>query len=113
MSVLCQQRPADRNRLALAESVNGSPELVTARLGEVDVIILCVPTPLTKHREPDLTYVTQTTESIAPHLRHGQLVVLGDCAGVYRFDGYSWGALEWEGGAGRREGVGRRALGAR
>ena len=32
----------------------------------------------------------------------GQLVVLGDCAGVYRFDGYSWGALEWEGGAGRR-----------
>jgi UDP-N-acetyl-D-glucosamine dehydrogenase len=47
-----------------------------SRLGEVDVIILCVPTPLTKHREPDLTYVTQTTESIAPHLRHGQLVVL-------------------------------------
>lgn len=47
-----------------------------SRLGEVDAIILCVPTPLTKHREPDLTYVTQTTESIAPHLRHGQLVVL-------------------------------------
>lgn len=47
-----------------------------SRLGEVDAIILCVPTPLTKHREPDLTYVTQTTESIAPHLRRGQLVVL-------------------------------------
>ncbi len=47
-----------------------------SRLGEVDVIILCVPTPLTKYREPDLTYVTRTTESIAPHLRRGQLVVL-------------------------------------
>lgn len=47
-----------------------------SRLGEVDAIILCVPTPLTRHREPDLTYVTQTTESIAPHLRRGQLVVL-------------------------------------
>ncbi|MBY0319790.1 MAG: nucleotide sugar dehydrogenase, partial [Reyranella sp.] len=42
-----------------------------SRLGEVDAIILCVPTPLTRHREPDLTYVTQTTESIAPHLRRG------------------------------------------
>ncbi|GEP58629.1 nucleotide sugar dehydrogenase [Reyranella soli] len=47
-----------------------------SRLGEVDAIILCVPTPLTRHREPDLTYVTQTTESIAPYLRRGQLVVL-------------------------------------
>ncbi|WP_295137688.1 nucleotide sugar dehydrogenase [uncultured Reyranella sp.] len=47
-----------------------------SRLGEVDVIIMCVPTPLTKHREPDLTYVTRTTESIAPYLRRGQLVVL-------------------------------------
>ncbi len=47
-----------------------------SRLGEVDAIILCVPTPLTRHREPDLTYVTQTTESIAPHLRRGHLVVL-------------------------------------
>lgn len=47
-----------------------------SRLREVDVIILCVPTPLTKHREPDLTYVTRTTESITPHLRRGQLIVL-------------------------------------
>lgn len=47
-----------------------------SRLAEVDAIILCVPTPLTKHREPDLTYVTQTAESIVPYLRPGQLVVL-------------------------------------
>src|SRR5713101_496422 len=47
-----------------------------SRLSEVDAIILCVPTPLTRQREPDLTYVERTTESIAPHLRRGQLVVL-------------------------------------
>ena len=47
-----------------------------SRLREVDAIILCVPTPLTRQREPDLTYVERTTESIAPHLRRGQLVVL-------------------------------------
>src|SRR5580693_6304836 len=47
-----------------------------SRLGEVDAIILCVPTPLTRQREPDLTYVVNTTESIVPHLRRGQLVVL-------------------------------------
>jgi UDP-N-acetyl-D-glucosamine dehydrogenase len=47
-----------------------------SRLAEVDAIILCVPTPLTRQREPDLTFVTHTAESIAPHLRHGQLIVL-------------------------------------
>jgi UDP-N-acetyl-D-glucosamine dehydrogenase len=47
-----------------------------SRLAEVDAILLCVPTPLTRQREPDLTYVVRTTESIAPHLRTGQLVVL-------------------------------------
>jgi UDP-N-acetyl-D-glucosamine dehydrogenase len=46
------------------------------RLLEVDAIILCVPTPLTRQREPDLTFVIRTTESIAPHLKRGQLVVL-------------------------------------
>jgi UDP-N-acetyl-D-glucosamine dehydrogenase len=47
-----------------------------ARLAEVDAILLCVPTPLTRQREPDLTYIVRTTQSIAPYLRHGQLVVL-------------------------------------
>jgi UDP-N-acetyl-D-glucosamine dehydrogenase len=47
-----------------------------SRLGEVDAIILCVPTPLTRQREPDLTYIVNTTESIVPYLRRGQLVVL-------------------------------------
>ncbi|MDQ6432569.1 nucleotide sugar dehydrogenase [Mesorhizobium sp. LHD-90] len=41
-----------------------------------DAIVICVPTPLTKHREPDLSYVAGTARSIAPHLRKNQLVVL-------------------------------------
>jgi UDP-N-acetyl-D-glucosamine dehydrogenase len=47
-----------------------------SRLGEVDAIVLCVPTPLTKQREPDLSFIVSTTEAVAPHLRPGHLVVL-------------------------------------
>lgn len=47
-----------------------------AALARCDVIAICVPTPLTRHREPDLTYVTTTAEAIASRLRTGQLVVL-------------------------------------
>jgi UDP-N-acetyl-D-glucosamine dehydrogenase len=48
----------------------------TRRFAEMDVIIICVPTPLTEAREPDLTYIVRTGESIRPRLRAGQLVVL-------------------------------------
>jgi len=41
-----------------------------------DVIIICVPTPLTKHREPDLRFVTETCEQLLPHLRKGQVMIL-------------------------------------
>lgn len=47
-----------------------------SRLAECDVIAICVPTPLTKYREPDLSYVEKTCRDIAAHLRKGQLVVL-------------------------------------
>ncbi|WP_210485922.1 nucleotide sugar dehydrogenase [Microvirga antarctica] len=47
-----------------------------ARLAEPDAILICVPTPLTKHREPDLSYVVNTARAIAPRLRKGQLIVL-------------------------------------
>jgi UDP-N-acetyl-D-glucosamine dehydrogenase len=57
-----------RGRLrATAESV---------QLASCDVIIICVPTPLTRHREPDLSYVQSTARTVAQHLRSGQLVVL-------------------------------------
>ncbi len=47
-----------------------------SRTPEADALILCVPTPLDKHREPDLSYVIDTVESIVPHLRAGQVVSL-------------------------------------
>lgn len=43
---------------------------------EADALILCVPTPLNKYREPDLTYVLQTMDALVPYLRHGQLISL-------------------------------------
>ncbi|RLQ84998.1 nucleotide sugar dehydrogenase [Notoacmeibacter ruber] len=46
------------------------------RLSECDVIVICVPTPLSSHREPDLSFVIATTEMIAASLRKGQLIVL-------------------------------------
>ncbi len=45
-------------------------------LREMDAIIICVPTPLDEHREPDLSFIRNTAESIREHLRAGQLVVL-------------------------------------
>ncbi|MFN3514872.1 MAG: nucleotide sugar dehydrogenase [Phenylobacterium sp.] len=47
-----------------------------ARLSEPDVILICVPTPITKNRDPDLSYVAATAEAIGKTLRPGQLVVL-------------------------------------
>lgn len=46
------------------------------RLGSCDVIVICVPTPLTKHRDPDLSFVEKTSRAIAATLKPGQLVVL-------------------------------------
>jgi UDP-N-acetyl-D-glucosamine dehydrogenase len=47
-----------------------------SRIAEADALLLCVPTPLTRQREPDLTYVVSTTETIASRLRPGHLIVL-------------------------------------
>ncbi len=47
-----------------------------SRLIEADALILCVPTPLNKHREPDLSYVKNTMDNIVPYLRKGHIVSL-------------------------------------
>ena len=47
-----------------------------ARVADVEVVVICVPTPLTRQREPDLGFVIGTAEAITPHLRPGRLVVL-------------------------------------
>ncbi|CAN0163722.1 unnamed protein product, partial [Phaeothamnion confervicola] len=47
-----------------------------ARAAEADALIICVPTPLNRHREPDLSFVTGTVDSLSPYLRAGQVVCL-------------------------------------
>ena len=47
-----------------------------SRISEVEAVIICVPTPLNKNREPDLSFVLKTGETIAPHLKKGALVAL-------------------------------------
>jgi len=47
-----------------------------SRIAETDAVILCVPTPLNRYREPDLSFVITTVEAILPHLRPGQAVSL-------------------------------------
>jgi UDP-N-acetyl-D-glucosamine dehydrogenase len=47
-----------------------------SRLTDMDCVLVCVPTPLNKNREPDMTYVFNTTKSIGQYLRKGQLIVL-------------------------------------
>ncbi|WP_254446044.1 nucleotide sugar dehydrogenase [Ruegeria sp. HKCCD7255] len=47
-----------------------------SQLSGMDVIVICVPTPLTEHRDPDLSFVTETTEVIAKHIKAGAMVVL-------------------------------------
>ena len=64
---------------SIAEVVGGgkfSASTDFRRVSEAGAVIVCVPTPLTKTREPDLSYVLNTGRAIAPHLKRGSLVVL-------------------------------------
>lgn len=47
-----------------------------ARTTEADALIICVPTPLNRHREPDLSFITNTVDAMLPHMREGQLMSL-------------------------------------
>ena len=63
----------------IVKSVKDKSFLPTSDMGllsEADAILICVPTPLTDSRDPDLSYVRSTAKTIASHLRSGQLVVL-------------------------------------
>lgn len=66
------------NDMLRSAGANGSVTWTAdfAGLSECDVIVICVPTPLTKHREPDLTFVESTARTISEHMRAGTLVVL-------------------------------------
>jgi UDP-N-acetyl-D-glucosamine dehydrogenase len=66
--------PADDIRKARTGGFEATSDF--SQLTQMDAIIICVPTPLNEYHEPDLSYITNTAKSIAPHLRSGQLVVL-------------------------------------
>jgi len=65
---------AEEIRAAQAQGFSATSDY--SRVDEMDAIIICVPTPLNQYHEPDLSFITDTTHALAPHLRAGQLVVL-------------------------------------
>lgn len=66
--------PAVRVQDALSAGLEVTSDF--GRASEVDALILCVPTPLNAHREPDLSFVLDTTDALVPHLRAGQILSL-------------------------------------
>ncbi len=81
VEALMQQRsyikhiPADRIQKARAGGrMQAATDYSSARM--CDAILICVPTPLNKNREPDLSFIVSTCEAIVPHLRRGQVIVL-------------------------------------
>jgi UDP-N-acetyl-D-glucosamine dehydrogenase len=48
----------------------------TGFLGVMDVVVICVPTPLSKTRDPDISFILRAVEAIKPHVREGQLIIL-------------------------------------
>ncbi|MBY6030851.1 nucleotide sugar dehydrogenase [Halomonas sp. DP8Y7-1] len=63
-------------KITKAQSTGFEATTTFERISEVDAIILCVPTPLNKHREPDMSFVIDTAEVIKPFLRAGQIISL-------------------------------------
>jgi UDP-N-acetyl-D-glucosamine dehydrogenase len=66
--------PATEIQSAVAKGFRATADY--SRIEQMDAVIVCVPTPLDEHREPDLSYIVSTMESIAPRLHAGQLIVL-------------------------------------
>src|SRR3989475_11701210 len=66
--------PSSEVQLARMKQFSATAEY--SDIAGMDAVIICVPTPLNEQREPDLSYVTNTAEAIAPHLRANQLIVL-------------------------------------
>ncbi len=68
------------NAAAIAHNIKDNSKADTTtdftRISECSAILICVPTPLTMHRDPDLSYVVNTARQISPHVRKNQLIVL-------------------------------------
>ena len=66
--------PADIQAMVDRKCFSASTDF--SRIKSVDAVIICVPTPLNKNREPDISYITETGKAVAPHLGKGTVVVL-------------------------------------
>jgi UDP-N-acetyl-D-glucosamine dehydrogenase len=66
--------PSDEVQLARKNRFKATADY--SQISDMDVVIICVPTPLNEQREPDLSYIVKTSEAITPHLKSGQLIVL-------------------------------------
>ncbi len=69
-----QHIPDERVRAAVEAGFSATTDF--SRANEADALIICVPTPLKEHREPDISFVTDTMDTITPYLRPGQVVSL-------------------------------------
>jgi UDP-N-acetyl-D-glucosamine dehydrogenase len=90
---------------AIAREVEGGRFCASSdfsRVKEVEAVIICVPTPLNKNREPDISYILNTGRSLAPHMRQGTLVVLESTTYPGTTDEDLRGVLE--GGSGMKAG---------
>ena len=66
--------PASEVQLARMKQFSATTDY--SYIGDMDAVIICVPTPLNEQREPDLSYITNTAEALTPQLQTGQLIVL-------------------------------------
>ena len=69
----------DVSEKTVADAISGQKFTATtnfAALAEADTVSICVPTPLSKSRDPDISYILSATEEIRKHLHKGQLIVL-------------------------------------
>lgn len=64
------------NKIAAARTAGFEATTDFSRIGEAEAVILCVPTPLNKYREPDMSFVIDTTDAVKPYLRAGQVLSL-------------------------------------
>jgi UDP-N-acetyl-D-glucosamine dehydrogenase len=66
--------PSERIQQAVENGFKASTDF--SKVGQTDALIICVPTPLKEHREPDIRYITDTMQTITPYLHAGQVVAL-------------------------------------
>ena len=64
------------DKIAAARAAGFEATTDFSRIGEAEAVILCVPTPLNKYREPDMSFVIDTTDAVKPYLRAGQVLSL-------------------------------------